>query len=122
MDLFGILIGRRLANPEGKARKITALEGFPAMGLDGLRSAAYGPEAALTILIPLGAAGLGAIRPIMPEVTAIHLTKLEGPDAEEHLGRLRRQWRDHVDRPLRSAGLRPPELVISPSPHCSFVG
>jgi hypothetical protein len=24
-----------------------------------------------------------------PEVIAIHLTKLEGPDAEEHVGRLR---------------------------------
>ncbi len=29
------------------------------MGLDGLGSAAYGPEAALTVLAPLGAAGLG---------------------------------------------------------------
>jgi hypothetical protein len=47
MDLWGILIGRRLANREGKARKITALEGVPAMGLDGLGSSAYGPEAAL---------------------------------------------------------------------------
>ena len=28
------------------------------MGLDGLGSSAYGPEAALTVLIPLGAAGL----------------------------------------------------------------
>ena len=27
MDLWGIPIGRRLANREGKARKITALEG-----------------------------------------------------------------------------------------------
>src|SRR5436190_8073977 len=55
MDLFGILVGRRLANEEGQARKITAFEGVPAMGLDGLGSSAYGPEAALTVLIPLGA-------------------------------------------------------------------
>jgi hypothetical protein len=44
MDLWGILIGRRLANREGKARKITALEGVPAMGLDGLGSSAWRPR------------------------------------------------------------------------------
>jgi len=35
------------------------------MGLDGLGSSAYGPEAALTILIPLGAQRLHLIRPVM---------------------------------------------------------
>jgi len=34
------------------------------LGLDALGSAAYGPEAALTLLIPLGAAGIGYIGPI----------------------------------------------------------
>jgi hypothetical protein len=57
-----------------------------------------------------------------PDVIAIHLTKLEGPDAEEHVGRLRRQWRDDVERPARAAGLTPPKLVISPSPYRSFAG
>jgi amino acid transporter len=71
MDLWGILIGRRLANREGKARTITALEGVPAMGLDGLGSSAYGPEAALTILIPLGAEGLHLIRPIMAAILVL---------------------------------------------------
>jgi amino acid transporter len=71
MDLFSILIGRRLANEEGKARKITAIEGVPAMGLDGLGSSAYGPEAALTILIPLGAEGLHLIRPIMATILVL---------------------------------------------------
>jgi amino acid transporter len=74
VDLISILIGRRLSNPEGKARKITALEGFPAMGLDGLSSSAYGPEAALTVLLPLGAAGLGEIRPIMVAILLLLLT------------------------------------------------
>ena len=71
MDLFSILIGRRLANEEGRARKITAIEGVPAMGLDGLGSSAYGPEAALTILIPLGAEGLHLIRPIMAAILVL---------------------------------------------------
>src|SRR5215813_3818865 len=71
MDFFGFLIGRRLANQEGKGRKITAIEGVPAMGLDGLGSSAYGPEAALTILIPLGAEGLRLVRPIMAAILVL---------------------------------------------------
>jgi hypothetical protein len=57
-----------------------------------------------------------------PDVIAIHLTKLEGPDAEEHVGRLRRQWRQDVELPAKSVGLAPPKLVISPSPYRSFAG
>jgi amino acid transporter len=71
MNLSSILIGRRLANQEGEARKIAAIEGVPAMGLDGLGSSAYGPEAALTILIPLGAEGLHLIRPIMATILVL---------------------------------------------------
>ena len=71
MNLSSILIGRRLANQEGEARKITAIEGVPAMGLDGLGSSAYGPEAALTIFIPLGAEGLHLVRPIMAAILVL---------------------------------------------------
>jgi hypothetical protein len=56
------------------------------------------------------------------EVIAIHLTKLEGPDAKEDVGRLRRQWQDEVEPPAKSAGLTPPKLVLSPSPYRSFAG
>jgi hypothetical protein len=35
---------------------------------------------------------------------------------------LRREWRDEVERPAKSAGLTPPKLVISPSPYRSFAG
>ena len=64
MSLSRFLLGRPLANQEAEENKIGVLEGLPAMGLDGLGSAAYGPEAALTVLLPLGALGLGAIGPI----------------------------------------------------------
>jgi len=64
MKLLDFLLGRKLANREQDSTKITAVQGVPAMGLDGLGSAAYGPEAALTVLIPLGVAGLAAIGPI----------------------------------------------------------
>jgi amino acid transporter len=71
MNLVELLLGRTLATREGEQRKIITVEGVPAMGLDGLASAAYGPEAALTILLPVGAAGLPAIRPIMLAILAV---------------------------------------------------
>ena len=55
------LLGRRLANRESEERKIGAFEGMPAMGLDGLGSSAYGPEAALTVLVVLGASSLATV-------------------------------------------------------------
>lgn len=61
MSLTRFLLGRSLANKEAEGRKIGVLEGLPAMGLDGLGSAAYGPEAMLTVLAVTGAAGLSAI-------------------------------------------------------------
>ena len=71
MKLLDLLIGRKLANRERDSTKMTAIEGVPAMGLDGLGSAAYGPEAALTVLIPLGVAGLAAIGPIMVAILVV---------------------------------------------------
>jgi hypothetical protein len=56
VNIKPILLGRRLANREYSERKIGAFEGVPAMGLDGLGSSAYRPEAALKVLIPLGGA------------------------------------------------------------------
>ncbi len=64
MSVLDVLLGRRLANREGEGRKIGWFEAVPAMGLDGLGSSAYGPEAALTVMIPLGAAGLAFVGPI----------------------------------------------------------
>ena len=52
--LGSLLFGRRLANREQAERRIGAFEGLPAMGLDGLGSSAYGPEAALTVLRAMG--------------------------------------------------------------------
>ncbi len=64
MSVLTLLLGRRLSNTESSGKKITEVEGVPAMGLDALSSAAYGPEAALTVLLPLGVAGLTQIVPI----------------------------------------------------------
>jgi len=65
MSLLDKLLGRPLASSEQGEQKIGFLSGVPTFGLDGLSSAAYGPEAALTILLPLGAVGLAYIGPII---------------------------------------------------------
>jgi amino acid transporter len=54
MTLLQLIFGRRLASSEDKKQRIGALAGVSVFGLDALSSAAYGPEAALTVLIPLG--------------------------------------------------------------------
>ena len=64
MPLLDFLLGRPLASSEEYAEQIGVAKGVPFFGLDALGSAAYGPEAALTLLIPLGVAGLAYIVPL----------------------------------------------------------
>jgi amino acid transporter len=68
MTLVELLLGRPLATEDEKAERIGAAKGIPIFGLDALSSAAYGPEAALTLLIPLGAAGITYIVPISASI------------------------------------------------------
>ncbi len=70
-SLTRLLIGRRIANREASDRGLGVLTGLPAMGLDGLGSASYGPEAALTVLAATGAAGLGTIGVITAIIVAL---------------------------------------------------
>jgi len=64
LGFIDFLIGRPLATSEERAEQIGASAGIPIFGLDALSSAAYGPEAALTLLIPLGLAGSAYILPL----------------------------------------------------------
>jgi amino acid transporter len=64
MSLLRFLLGRPLASSEQSGQKIGVAAGVPALGLDAISSSAYGPEAALTVLIPLGAAGLHYVGPL----------------------------------------------------------
>jgi amino acid transporter len=64
MSFFDLLFGRPLANSEQRAEHVGPAAGLPIFGLDALSSAAYGPEAALTLLIPLGLMGVRYIVPI----------------------------------------------------------
>jgi amino acid transporter len=64
MSLIDTILGRPLASKEAGEQRIGLAAGVPTFGLDALSSAAYGPEAALTVLLPFGAAGLTFIFPI----------------------------------------------------------
>ncbi len=55
MKITERLFGRPLRSDDEQAEQIDVLSGLPVLGLDALASAAYGPEAALTILLGLGA-------------------------------------------------------------------
>jgi amino acid transporter len=71
MSFLDLLIGKPLANWEETGERIGPAAGIPIFGLDALSSAAYGPEAALTLLIPLGALGIAYIVPISGAIIAL---------------------------------------------------
>jgi amino acid transporter len=71
MKIADLLFGRPLATEEEKAERIGPAKGLPIFGLDALSSAAYGPEAALTLLIPLGMAGAAYIWPITVSIVVL---------------------------------------------------
>jgi amino acid transporter len=64
MSVIDVLLGRPLPSSEEQHTRLGPMYGIPVFGLDALSSAAYGPEAALTILIALGTAGTGYILPL----------------------------------------------------------
>ena len=68
MSFLDLLLGKPLASGEARAECIGVAAGIPIFGLDALSSAAYGPEAALTLLIPLGAAGIAYMVPISASI------------------------------------------------------
>ena len=68
MSIADTLFGRPLATSEERAEHIGVAAGIPIFGLDALTSAAYGPETALSLLIPLGIAGVAHLIPIVTVV------------------------------------------------------
>src|SRR6195952_1763762 len=58
MSFFDMLFGKPLASSDAHHEHIGVAAGIPIFGLDGLTSAAYGPEAAMSLLIPLGYYGV----------------------------------------------------------------
>ncbi len=73
MSLRTLIFGEPLASHQEGEQRVGWVAGIPMLGLDALASAAYGPEAAMTLLIPLGALSVGYIGPITTVITAILL-------------------------------------------------
>ena len=71
MSFVDILLGKPLATSDERAEQVGPIAGIPIFGLDALSSAAYGPEAALTLLIPLGAAGVAYIVPVSASIIVL---------------------------------------------------
>ncbi|MGA2509517.1 MAG: APC family permease [Candidatus Acidiferrales bacterium] len=71
MSFLDILLGKPLATSDERAEHIGASAGIPIFGLDALSSAAYGPEAALTLLLPLGAMGVAYIVPVSASIIVL---------------------------------------------------
>ena len=71
MSLTDSLFGRPLATSEERAEHIGVAAGIPIFGLDALTSAAYGPETALSLLIPLGLMGIQYIVPIISAILTL---------------------------------------------------
>ena len=95
MSLSDLLIGKPLATSEERAEHIGPIAGIPVFGLDALSSAAYGPEAALTLLIPLGLAGIQHIVPISQALHGLsRLAVQASPDVDAC--QLRRRMRQHA--------------------------
>lgn len=73
MSVIDVLCGRPLPSSEEQGERLGPLAGVPVFGLDALSSAAYGPEAALALLLALGAMGVRYIVPITTSIIALLL-------------------------------------------------
>ncbi len=71
MNILDAIIGKPIKTSDERAEQIGIQEGIPIFGLDALSSAAYGPEAALSLLIPLGLLGVQYIIPISAAIIAL---------------------------------------------------
>jgi amino acid transporter len=71
MNLLDLVVGKPIKTSDERAEQIGPTQGIPIFGLDALSSAAYGPEAALSLLIPLGLLGVGYIVPISAAIITL---------------------------------------------------
>src|SRR6266481_7398983 len=71
MNILDLIVGKPLKTSDERAEQIGVREGIPIFGLDALSSAAYGPEAALSLLIPLGILGVQYIIPISAAIITL---------------------------------------------------
>jgi hypothetical protein len=55
---------------------------------------------------------LGFALSISPDVYAIHMRSINGPDRQENADNFVSKWRTQVENPARNAGLKPPRLLM----------
>jgi len=71
MNILDLVVGKPIKTSDERAEQIGPTQGIPIFGLDALSSAAYGPEAALSLLIPLGLLGVRYIVPISAAIITL---------------------------------------------------
>src|SRR5246127_3800844 len=71
MNILDLVVGKPIKTSDERAEQIGPTQGVAIFGLDALSSAAYGPEAALSLLIPLGVLGVRYIVPISAAIIAL---------------------------------------------------
>ncbi|MGC2169748.1 MAG: APC family permease [Candidatus Sulfotelmatobacter sp.] len=71
MNILDLVVGKPIRTSDERAEQIGPAQGIPIFGLDALSSAAYGPEAALSLLIPLGLLGVRYIVPVSAAIIAL---------------------------------------------------
>jgi amino acid transporter len=71
MNILDLVVGKPIKTSDERAEQIGPAQGVPIFGLDGLSSAAYGPEAALSLLLPLGLLGVRYIVPISAAIITL---------------------------------------------------
>ncbi|MCU1328950.1 MAG: Amino acid permease, partial [Bryobacterales bacterium] len=70
-SIANLLFGKPLSSDEESHQRVGWATGIPIFGLDALGSAAYGPEATLTVLVPLGALAPETALPITVTIAAL---------------------------------------------------
>jgi amino acid transporter len=71
MNILDLVVGKPIRTSDERAEQIGPVQGIPIFGLDALSSAAYGPEAALSLLVPLGLLGVRYIVPISAAIITL---------------------------------------------------
>ena len=71
MNILDLVVGKPIQTSDERAEQIGPAQGIPIFGLDALSSAAYGPEAALSLLIPLGLLGVRYIVPVSAAIITL---------------------------------------------------
>jgi amino acid transporter len=72
-QVLDLVLGKRLSSRRARSERVGPASGLAILGLDALASAAYGPEAAITVLAPLGAQASARLPSVMLPIIVLLL-------------------------------------------------